>query len=316
MIIEDTGMIQAKFTATVIMLIVALSPLDARDLSGTTDYRGLKRTFLIHLPARYETGTKLPLLVALHGGGGSGRRMKRFSRFDTIADREGFMVAYPDGIGRQWNDGRKIAESRAHRENVDDVGFLAGLVDYMVRKYGADPKRVYFAGISNGALMSYRLACEIPEKIAAVAAVTGNLPEHLASIKPRGPVPVIIINGTEDPLVPWNGGPVRIPFMPGRERGRVISAPATAAYWARANGCNAAPVVDELPDSDPGDGCRVIRHKYPGCIADLILLELKGGGHTWPGGSQYLPVRIIGRVCRDINASETIWEFFKRHEKK
>ena len=306
-----------KYFVPVMLFIAALPPLDARDLSGSIEYQGNKRTFLIHLPPRRDAGTKFPLVIALHGGGGSGRKMKRFSRFDAIADREGFIVVYPDGIGRQWNDGRKIAESRAHSENIDDVGFLTGLAGYMVRVRGADPKRVYFAGISNGALMSFRLACEKPEKIAAIAAVAGNLPEHLAAVKPRGPVPVIIINGTEDPLIPWGGGPVRIPFMPGRERGSVISAPRTAAYWARANGCPADTAAEELPDRDTGDGCRVIRHAYAGCGgADLILYEVKGGGHTWPGGPQYLPVRIIGRTCRDLDASETIWEFFKRHEKK
>lgn len=301
----------------IVMLILALSPLSARDLKGSIEFKGEKRSFLVHLPPRFEAGKKFPLVVALHGGGGSGRKMKRFSRFDTIADREGFIVAYPDGIGRQWNDGRTIAESRAHSENIDDIGFLSGLVDYMIRKYGADAKRVYFAGISNGALMSYRMACEAPEKIAAIAAVTGNLPEHLSAVNPRGPVAVMIINGTDDPLVPWNGGPVRVPFAPRKERGRVLSMAGTAAFWARANGCPGRPGSDELPDVDTGDGCRVIRHAYAGCgKADLVYYEVKGGGHTWPGGPQYLPVKIVGRTCRDFNASEKIWEFFKSHEKK
>ncbi len=303
----------------VIVSLIAAEPISSKDLSGSIEFKGYRRTFLIHLPPDHGASGSYPLVVVLHGGGGTARHMKRrFSGFDGFADRNGFIAVYPDGVERQWNDGRTIDASEAHRSNVDDVGFLSGLVNYVIRRYHGNVKRVYFTGISNGALMSYRLACEIPDTIAAIAAVTGNLPENLISAAPAVPVPVLILNGTEDPLVPWEGGPIRVPLSRGKDRGRVLSAADTVRFWVRANGCAAAPVDEEVPDRDPGDGCRVVRHVYGGCTrgAEVILYEMKGGGHTWPGGPQYLPASIVGRTCRDIDATLIIGEFFKKHEKK
>ncbi len=300
-------------------ILIASAPLTSKDLNGSIKFKGYKRTFLIHLPPNYDTAHAYPLVVVLHGGGGTARHMKqRFSGFDGFADRNGFIALYPDGVGRQWNDGRKINESEAHRENVDDVGFLSGLVDYVIRRHNANAKRVYFTGISNGAIMSYRLACEIPEKITAIAAVTANLPENLISAIPSTSIPVMIINGTKDPLVPWEGGSIRVPLSKGKDRGKVISTADTVRFWIKANGCAEAPVDEELPDRDPGDDCRVVRHTYGGCArgAEVVLYEMRGGGHTWPGGPQYLPVSVVGKTCKDIDATVIIGEFFIKHEKK
>lgn len=306
------------FFVTIIITLILTLNVYAKDQRGSITYKGYTRTFLIHQPEKGRNDRPCPLVVILHGGGGEGRRMIRFTRFNDLADREGFIAVYPDGVERQWNDGRSIEQSKAHRENVDDVGFLAGLIDYMVRRYGADAKRVYLAGISNGALMSYRMACEKPHLIAAIGAIVGNLPEHLASSRPAEPVSVIIINGTDDPLVPWKGGWVRIPFLPGQVRGRVIGSVDTAAFWARANRCQSSPAAVALPDKGPGVACRVVRHAYGGCAdgTDVVLYEIEGGGHTWPGRAQYMPVTIVGRACQNLDATEIIWEFFKSHGKK
>ena len=186
----------------------------------------------------------------------------------------------------------------------------------MVRDYGIDPRRVYATGISNGGFMSVRLAMELSEKIAAVAPVTAQLSKALKDRTPKLPISIMIVNGTKDPLVPFEGGHVRL-FRFGRSRGEILSTAATAEHFRRHNGCDKTPKKSGVPDKDPNDGTTVEVEKYAGCKngAEVILVKVIGGGHTWPGGMQYLKPRIIGAVCRDINASELILDFFLRHSR-
>lgn len=151
-----------------------IAPGSGKDLPGTIIHNGLKRTYWLHIPPPQFAGQLLPLVFALHGGGGSGRKMAGFTGFNRLADREGFMVAYPDGVEKHWNDGRDLARYRAQRENIDDVGFIAHLMDTLEKDYPVDPGRIYVTGASNGALMSYRLACELTDRIAAIAPVIWN----------------------------------------------------------------------------------------------------------------------------------------------
>ena len=145
----------------------------------------LKRTFNIHIPSFYNKSVQVPLVIALHGRGGNGWSMILLTRkgFNKLADKDGFIMVYPDGIELNWNDGRmdEEANDRAHRENIDDVGFISALIDTMIKDYNINPKRVYVTGISNGAIMSYRLACELSHKITAIAPVDGNIPVMLYS---------------------------------------------------------------------------------------------------------------------------------------
>jgi polyhydroxybutyrate depolymerase len=171
-------------------------------------FAGLERTYRIHMPPSYDKSTPLPLLIALHGGGGSGEKMEELTLrgFNRLSDKEGFIVVYPDGIEKHWNDGRENVKYRAHREKIDDVGFISALIDYLVKQYNIDIKQVYATGISNGAMMSFRLGCELSEKIAAIAPVAGSMPENLPTrCSPSRSISVLIISNTEDPLVPWGG---------------------------------------------------------------------------------------------------------------
>jgi polyhydroxybutyrate depolymerase len=159
-------------------------------------------------------------------------------------------------------------------------------------------------------MMAYRLACERPDRFVAVAAVAGNLPARLAC-RPARPVSVLVMNGTEDPLMPWNGGEVR--FGPQR-LGEVLSAERTVAGWVAVNACDTVPVVDQLPDRAPFDGTHVSRIEYPRCRAgaEVQLYRVEGGGHTWPGGPQETPRRVVGRTSRDVDATDAIWSFFSK----
>jgi polyhydroxybutyrate depolymerase len=274
----------------------------------TLELGSITRSYVLYLPERAPRGRPLPLLVALHGGGGTAEQMGRFSRFNAIAAREGFAVAYPEGLWRRWNDGR-VFRGRTETD-ADDVGFIRAMVDDIGRRVSLDRRRIFAAGISNGGFMSFRLACEAADLFAAVAPVTATMPAELGEeCRPSAPVSVLVINGTADAMVPYDGGHVRALF---RRRGAIWSTERTLAFWARHNRCDEQPAVRALPNRRRDDGSHVIEADYRGCErARLRLLRVEGGGHTWPGGSQYLPESWIGPTNRDIDASRVIWAFFK-----
>jgi polyhydroxybutyrate depolymerase len=282
--------------------------------TGTLAFGGLTRTYRLRVsPASRRP---MPLVLALHGGGGTGEHMERLTLggFNRLADREGFAVVYPDGVERHWNDGRGTQAYRSHRDNIDDVGFLAALIGYAARSIPVDLRRVYATGISNGGLMSFRLARELADRIAAIAPVAISMSEQLLQMRtPARPISVLLIPGTQDPLVPWEGG--EIGFAGGRKVGRVISVAESVRFWATHNQCPPTPAVTWEPDRDPFDGTRVRRVAYGPCRegTEVVLYAVEGGGHTWPGGQQYLAERLVGRTSRDIDANEVIWGFFKRH---
>jgi len=277
-------------------------------------FSGIERTYRIHIPPSFDKAKPIPLLIILHGGGGSHEKMEKLtlSGFDVLSDKEGFVAVYPDGVENHWNDGRENVRYRAHREKIDDVGFIAGLIEHLAKELNVDKKRIYVTGISNGAMMSYRLACELSEKITAIAPVAGALPENLSSCSPSRAVSVLIMNGAEDPLVPWQGGEIRLGRL---KLGKVLSVTETVKRWVNQNQCSPSPAVTWELDKDPQDGTRVRRETYNQCRegTEVALYAIVNGGHTWPGGYQYLPESFIGKTCRDIDANEVIWNFFKKH---
>jgi polyhydroxybutyrate depolymerase len=232
--------------------------------------------------------------------------MEKLTHLSDIADERGFIAVYPDGLNQNWNDGRPEVNP-----GVDDVGFISALIEELISEYGIDPERVYSTGISNGGMFSLRLACELPDKIAAVAPVAALMGENLSrTCSPPRPVPVMFVMGTGDPLVPWEGGKIEAGRI---DRGYVLSAAESVSLWVEADGCSRTPAVTYLPDEDPGDGTRIRGEVYAGGRdgSEVVMLAVEGGGHTWPGGIQYLRERTIGLTSRDIDAGEIIWDFFK-----
>jgi polyhydroxybutyrate depolymerase len=269
---------------------------------------GLERTYLVHVPRGYDGKRALPLVLGLHGGGGQGRSMNNLAGWNKASDEHGFLIAYPDGVRRRWNDGRQ--SGRLDSPSVDDVKFLSALVEKLSAEYRVDPKRVYSTGISNGGFMSQRLACDLSDRIAAIGVVAATMGEQLSRrCKPAKPVSVLILQGTEDPLVPYQGGRVNV-----RGGGAIISATAARDIWVKLDGCRGGIEKSELPDSSE-DGTRTHVERWRGCrnSTEVALYTIEGGGHTWPGGRQYLPERIIGRTAREFHATEVIWEFFEKH---
>jgi polyhydroxybutyrate depolymerase len=290
---------------------------EGRERTGALEQGGRQRTYQLHLPPAFDRARTWPLVLAFHGGGGRGAgfdRQTTASTFNRAADRLGFVVAYPEGVNKGWNDGRTAAGVLA-RTDVDDLGFVAALIDRLVRDERVDPARVFATGISNGGIFSYRLACDLSDKVAAIAPVAANMAAPATGCHPRKAVAVLAMNGTRDPLVPFDGGPVASMLL--RSRGDVLSTAASARFWVEQDRCAPRPEAAALPDLDPTDGTTVRRESYGGCSggAEVVVYAIDGGGHTWPGGSQYLSARIIGPVSRDIDASSLILEFFARHSR-
>jgi len=275
---------------------------------------GIAREVQVFDPRSAPGGSPRPLVMVLHGGLGDDDDTValRFGKLDQLAIEDDFLVAYPSGVGGHWNDGRNVQRYVAQRQRVRDVDFLAKLVDELVQKRQADPSAVFFVGVSDGAMMANRFACERTTKLRAFAAVIGAMPYNIARRSSRcgkEPLSVLMINGTEDPIVPWEGGSVRFDEQ---QLGRVLSPERTFSFWMRHDGCKDVE-VSMIPDFVPSDGTRIERRRATGCQAGVKveLFAVQGAGHTWPSGWQYLPQSMIGSVSKDIDAAVAAWRFFQ-----
>jgi len=224
------SLIFMSLTLTPILIAARKPPATTEALQPfTLVWDGTERSYFVHYPGDKPPPNPKPVLFVLHGGGGAdAEEMARRTGINRIADREDFLVVYPMGIDGQWNDGRgKTFRQAKDNTHVDDVGFIGEVIHTLVRKGHADPSRIYVMGLSNGGMMTYRLGIELGDRLAAIAAVIANLPENIAQRKPVRALPVLIMNGTEDPMMPWNGGAVRVL---GREFGSVLSTEQTVRY--------------------------------------------------------------------------------------
>jgi polyhydroxybutyrate depolymerase len=270
---------------------------------GSIEFSGLTRTYRVHVPPSFDKSKPTPLVLAFHGGGGTGAAMAKLSNLDDVSDRERFIVVYPDGIGRSWNAGH--GTGAAERRDIDDVGFISKLIEVLARDFHIDGQRVYATGMSNGAMFAHRLACELSDKIAAIAPVAGTIPPKIdRDCKPGRPISVMEIHGTADQDSPWDGGRT----IGG---GQVESVSATIRGWVVRGQCPLTPKV-----TYPAQG--VISETYAPCRegTEVRLYRIEKGGHTWPGGYQYLPRLLIGETNRALNASDAIWDFFEKHPMK
>ncbi|MBI3952957.1 MAG: polyhydroxybutyrate depolymerase [Chloroflexi bacterium] len=274
---------------------------------------GLDRRYLVHVPPGYDAKRPVPVVVMLHGGGGTAAGVMRETGWAAKADAAGFLAVFPEatsfdpqapsrflGNPQLWNDGS--GRGHAGRRNTDDVGFISSLLDDLSARFAVDKRRVFVAGHSNGASMAFRVAAELAGRVAAVAPVSGHL--WLADPKPSRPVPLLYIIGTEDPLNPLDGGDVRLPWGGGivEKHPPILD---SVLRWAGLNGCPTEPrvVLDK-------NGVKGVAYSPCQQGAEVLYYTVEGQGHGWPGGTSLLPERWIGRATDKLDATDLIWDFF------
>jgi polyhydroxybutyrate depolymerase len=282
----------------------------AGDSARTLTSGGIERCYLLHVPPGYDPAQPIPLVISLHGFASRPEGQRDLSQWNEIADRATFAVAYPQGTHAplRWNS---FPESGAG--GVDDVQFMRNMLADAAEIVAVDPSRIYVNGMSNGGAMTHRLACDLADRVAAFGNVAGPAIDPPDSCNPTRPVPIIAFFGTADPLVRYEGGRTagigwlqRIAQLTGGSMPTLNMMPAEKwiAGWAERNGCNLTP--EPIPASGDVHGIR-----YTGCQdnAEVVFYTIEGGGHTWPGGNP-IPV---GKTSQNIDASETMWDFFQAH---
>ena len=291
-------------TAALICLPVVVAGIEAARYfavnrsSDTIVSSGETREYTLHVPPGYDANRPTPLVITIHGASIWPAAQQALSQWDRVADREGFIVAYPSG---------RTGQGPRHFD-ADDVTFIADLIDAVQRTHNIDRTRIYANGLSNGGGLSFLLSCTMPDRIAAVGLVAAAhlFPPRLC--RDLRPVPMIAFHGTADDATPYDGGTSGQSWILSMS---FPSIPRVTADWAGRNHCAPTPVESRVaPD--------VTRREYTTCVsrAPVVLYTIEGGGHTWPGGAAaYLPEWFVGTTTQSIDASSIMWEFFSRHPK-
>ncbi len=262
------------------LCLLPLAGCAAELVPAAIEAGGLTRTYRYYAPPGVE---KRPLIFVLHGAGGTAQSLSNSLHIETLAAEKQFIVVYPDGFEKHWNDLRGIPEWTAHTRNVDDIAFFSALIDRFIAGHHADPKRVFVTGISNGGLMSHRIGCELAGKVAAIAPVVRTFTVKLSEgCKPARPLPVMMFFGTADKLVPFEGGMQKM----GSIETPVLSAQQTIDRWVALDGCTGKPPA--LRPTQVYSACRG--------GAQVVAHIREGAGHSWPK-----------------DATPLILEFFARH---
>ena len=280
------------------LLITPLLSFGQQTIYDSIYVGGLQRQFILYVPASYHPGTPVPLVLNFHGYTSNAYEQMFYGDFRPIADTAGFIVVHPMGtldiLGTpHWNVGWGLSQ-------VDDIGFTNALIDSLSDAYSINPERIYSTGMSNGGFMSYTLACELSERIAAIASVTGDFNVNQSTTcNPQHPMPVMEIHGTADETVAYNGNILFAPI------------PSVMDYWAGFNSCETPATITNIPDTDATDGCTAEHQLFPNGTNGAVVEHYKiiNGAHTWPGSA-------FGGVGtnQDIDASKEIWRFFSAYD--
>jgi polyhydroxybutyrate depolymerase len=329
------------FTLCLLALLFA-APSPAQETREKIDVDDVSRNYVVHLPKGYDQQQHYPLVILLHGQNQDADDMERLTLFNQTADKDGIIAVYPNAASGQWNIGVRPEQqseatprrglgrrggggwpgggggypgggqgggqnpeptTRNRPELPDDVAFLNQMLDQIALKYSVDSHRIYATGLGDGGFMALHAGCSMADRIAAVATVGADLPKTMICLPSRA-VPAVFIDGTEDPIVPYNGGNYKA------GRFHVLSADDTAKTWARFDHCQEKPAQSKVPPAKKGDK-EIKTYTYSGCQdnAQVVLYSVKDGGNTWPGGQQYMTEKEVGKTSDALNADETIWSF-------
>jgi polyhydroxybutyrate depolymerase len=275
-----------------LLLCVPLIGLGQQTINGSITHGGLQRDYILYVPASYSTATTVPLVFNFHGYTSNATEQMWYGDFRTVADTAGFIIVHPEGTldntgTSHWNVGWGGS-------TVDDIGFTEALMDNLSLVYNIDISRIYSTGMSNGGFMSYQLACELSDRIAAIASVTGSMSTNLINnCSPNHQMPVMEIHGTADAVVPYS------------------ALPSIMDFWANFNNCNSTPIVTNVPDINITDGCTAEHQIWENGDNGATIEHFKiiNGGHTWPG-----TIFSSTGTNQDINASAEIWRFFSQYD--
>jgi len=274
------------------------------------------RRYTVHVPPGYDGTTPVPVVVMLHGGGGTSRAAATETGWGTKADKEGFLAIFPDAMARDpsqpgsfrknpqcWNDGSDRFFNG--QQAPDDVAFLNAMLDELLAKFAVDARRIYFTGFSNGASMTFRVGAELSRRIAAIAPVAGAC--WLKPLKLEQAIPMCYIGGTADPLNPLNGGGPKF-VVGGNTLGGKEKAPVRDSIqkWAQAIGCPAVP-----KETSEANGVRIETYGPGHEGVEMMYVIIEGLGHTWAGGKSLLPEFMVGKKSDKIKATDFIWDFFQ-----
>jgi polyhydroxybutyrate depolymerase len=314
---------------TFILVISMFSSVSAAEVpkgkivEGKMNHDGLDRTYKYYVPSTYKGNKPVPLMLSFHGSGSSAAGQIELTGYEEVAEKEGFIVVFPDstvtnaddeiiptpedgpfnpnaGLERKWN----IGSEPGALATVDDVGFTSSLIDHFSEEYNIDESRVYATGMSYGGFFVNHLAVLLTDRIAGIGAVTGQMGINTSKSKANGQVTAVYVMGDSDPTVPPGGIPN---FTLSVENG--------LSYWIMNNQIKAKSKVTYLPGI-VDDGTKIRREEYRGGKQGtrVVSYTVENGGHTWPGGPQYLPANLIGIASQQMNASEVIWNDLKRHK--
>ena len=286
------------------------SPLQVGNGEGAIYVGTLRRAYHLHVPPVYDGITPVPLVLMFHELLETSGEMVRLTGFTHLADQKGFVVVYPDSVGRHWNDGR--GPTALAPRDVDDVGFVSALIEPLTQTLAIDPSRIYATGMSNGGMFVQRLACELSGQLAAIAPVSGTMADNIAMrCAPQQRGSVVEFHGTKDAFVLWGGGRVRA------LGGKVLSVPNTMTRWTQLDGCRpTAPATFDGLRTDPQNSLGVRRVAYGPCPdgIDVVLYVIGGGRHRWPQGMGG-HLASVGQGDRNIDATAAMWDFFATHPK-
>ncbi len=288
-------------------------PATAADLDKTILLDGLQRQYIIHLPPGFNNTGKWPVIFALHGGGGNYKNTISFYNLNGLADEHGYIIVYPNAVNKSWSMKGVSSKVRGNSQDIDDVKFISVLMDTLIAGYHADPRRFFCTGISRGGIFSLFLAGKLSERIRAIAPVCASLPQSvIGDYHFQHPTPVLLINGTADPLISYTGGKGRFNTSGGTaDEYDMLPTEDLVRKINELNNCAAQPAMTDMPNTDRNDGCTAVKYTYTCNAATVEFIKISNGGHTWPGGSQYLPKMIIGKVCKDFKAEEEVFRFFE-----
>lgn len=266
-------------------------------MTTSMQFDGITREYNIYVPTLYDANTSVPLVINMHGYGSNMGQQSIYGNFKNLADVDNFIIVHPNGTldntnTRYWN-------AFGAAGGINDVAFINALIDTIAVTYNIDQTKVFATGMSNGGFMSYKLACELNNRIAKIASVTGTMTTPLeASCSPTNAVPVMQIHGTTDPTVPYNGG------------GGFTAIEDAVQFWVDFNNCDTTPIITAIADINTSDNSTVERFNYKNGTneSEVIFYKITNGGHTWPGAVIDIP---SGNTNKDFNASKVIWEFFK-----